>query len=37
VLFVLTGSEYDLGAALDVPDGEEADPDPAAVRADGGE
>jgi archaeosortase A (PGF-CTERM-specific) len=35
LLFVLTGSEYDLGAALDVDtdDG----PDPAVVRADGGD
>jgi archaeosortase A (PGF-CTERM-specific) len=39
LLFVLTGSEYDLGAALDVEGGGEPDPDPdaAAVRADGGD
>ncbi|MFB6205961.1 MAG: archaeosortase A [Haloglomus sp.] len=38
VLYVLTGNEYDLGAALDVGAEEPApDSDPATVRADGGE
>ena len=35
LLYVLTGSEYDLGAALDV--GGDPDPEPAIVRADGGD
>jgi archaeosortase A (PGF-CTERM-specific) len=37
LLYVLTGSEYDLGAALDVEGTDEPDPNPAVVRADGGE
>jgi hypothetical protein len=36
ILYVLTGSEYDLGAALEVGD-DESVPEPAVVRADGGD
>lgn len=37
ILYVLTGSEYDLGSALEGDDEADTGPEPAVVRADGGD